>query len=87
MKNIKISEHTRKIYRERGVNIWKVEEAVHLFFETMEKNELSLKDMEAAVEIVNGHYEMIRRKIKRSQRMKKEWTEPEIEELEVQEDE
>lgn len=87
MENIKLSENTKMFYRERGVNIWEVEEVVHLFFETIEKNELSLKDMEAAVEIVNGHYEMIRRKIKRSQRMKKEWTEPEIEELEVQEDE
>ena len=41
MENIKLSENTKMFYRERGVNIWEVEEVVHLFFETIEKNELS----------------------------------------------
>ena len=68
MENIKLSENTKKLYRERGVNIWKVEEVVHLFFETIVKNELSLKDMEAAVEIVDGHYEIIKRKIRQERK-------------------
>lgn len=68
MKNIKLSENTKMFYGERGVNIWEVEKVVHLFFETIEKKELSLKDMEASVELVNGHYEMIRRKIRQGKK-------------------